>query len=162
MSFRIVPLQTTYLELVRQQQVDALGQNVRRLVSAEGGEPCRDVLRRARPGEELILASYSPFTRPGPYREFGPIFVLANPASDNLTFDSSIFTSGSDYFSSQLVLRAYSRDEDMLEAQLVAKEEVSTVLSEFFQKPQVAFVHARFPAAGCFALRIERVEATAS
>ena len=74
---RIAPLPQVFLNRVRMEGRDALDQPVRRL-SAKGGEPCRDALRRAEPGEEVILASFSPFTVAGPYREFGPIFVFAS------------------------------------------------------------------------------------
>ena len=69
MKIQIAPLPEEFLTRVRTQGIDDLGQPVKRLVSVEGGEPCRDVLRRALPGEELILASFSPFGQVGPYHE---------------------------------------------------------------------------------------------
>src|SRR5258706_13487368 len=69
MKILIRPLPDSFLDRVRQQRLDDLGQPVRRL-TAKGGEPCRDILRRARPGEEIILASYCPFEAAGPFREF--------------------------------------------------------------------------------------------
>ena len=77
----IAPIPAAFLKRVRLEGLDDLGQPVKR-VTAQGGEPCRDVLRRARKGEELILASFSPFTNPGPFHEFGPVYVLANESSD--------------------------------------------------------------------------------
>ena len=73
----IAPLPELFLQRLRSAGIDDLGQPVKRLV-AEGGEPCRVVLRRARAGERLILASFTPFTAPGPYKEYGPVFVLAD------------------------------------------------------------------------------------
>jgi len=81
MNIHIAPLPQDFLSRVRERGLDDQMQPVRRYVSTEGGEPCRDVLRRARPGEAVILASYCPFTQAGPYKEFGPVFVLAQ-ASD--------------------------------------------------------------------------------
>src|SRR5437588_2015660 len=50
---RIAPIPEAFLTRVRDEGRDDLGQVVRR-VRATGGEPCRDALRRALPGEELI------------------------------------------------------------------------------------------------------------
>jgi hypothetical protein len=152
MNIRIAPLPQSFLTRVRSEGIDDLGQPVQRLRSIEGGEPCRDVLRRALPGEELILASYSPFTQVGPYHEYGPVFVLANPSEEELrdTFPLD------GYFRSQLVLRAYSPDERILDAAMVTAGDAGATIDRFLGSDDVAFVHARFPVYGCFALRVDR------
>lgn len=163
MEIRIVPLDTAFLTRVRSQGTDALGQPVERRI-AEGGEPCRDVLRRARPGEELLLASLSPFSVEGPYREFGPVFVLAHPSDEPVDLASlpvatgaAISTGASEpYLRSQFVLRAYSAAERIVDAVMASPGDALGVIERFFTDPEVAFVHARFPLYGCFACRIER------
>jgi hypothetical protein len=40
---------------------------------------------------------------------------------------------------------------------MVTPSEAEATLEGFFAKPEVAFVHARFPLYGCFACRIDRV-----
>ena len=80
MKFQLLPLRQDFLHKARVEGLDDQGQPVRRYHSTEGGEPCRDVLRRARPGEEVILASYCPYEQDGPYKEYGPIFILAEPS----------------------------------------------------------------------------------
>jgi hypothetical protein len=152
MNITIAPLPMPFLDRVRQQGLDDLGQPVRRLI-AEGGEPCRDVLRRARPGEELILASFSPFTQAGPYREYGPVFVLASSSDEEVARDA--FPTGG-YFNKQFVLRAYSEDERILDAAMTTPADAGETLAAFFGREDVAFVHARFPLYGCFAMRVER------
>src|SRR6266568_231186 len=82
----IAPIPHLFLNRVRSEGIDDLGQPVK-TVLAQGGEPCRDVLRRARPGEELILASFTPFSKPGPYKEYGPIFVLADETGEEIGRD---------------------------------------------------------------------------
>lgn len=159
MDLRTIPLPQSFLDRVRHQGLDDQGQPVERFVSTEGGEPCRDVLRRARPGEELILASFSPFAQAGPYREFGPVFVLANPSSDEMPVGTSFPTSGEDpeaYFNDRLVLRAYSRDERIVSSEMVEAAEAPAVARRLLTAPEVAFLHARFPTYGCFACRIEQ------
>ncbi len=158
MDLRIVPLPQAFLTRVRQQGLDDQGQPVERFRSVDGGEPCRDVLRRARPGEELILASFGPFEKAGPYREFGPVFVLAEPASDAPP-SKSFPTSGSEaeaYFKDRLVLRAYSHEERILAAEMVEADDAPAAAERLLDSPDVAFLQARFPTYGCFACRIER------
>ena len=152
MTIQIAPLPQSFLDRVRNQGIDDLGQPVKRYISTEGGEPCRDVLRRARPGEEIILASYSPFTKETPYREFGPVFVLANP-DDQAPLDT-LPTGG--YLRDRFVLRAYSQEEAIVDAKMVTPDEADATIEQFLASPDVAFVHARFPVYGCFACRIER------
>ncbi|MEA2490354.1 MAG: hypothetical protein QOH21_2146 [Acidobacteriota bacterium] len=151
-NIHIAPLPQAFLTRVRNEGIDDLGQPVKRFRSVEGGEPCRDVLRRARPGEELILASFSPFAQVGPYHEYGPVFVLANdadePARDRLPTDG--------YFRGQLVVRAYGEDESIVDAAMVTAADAGETIARYLGSDDVAFVHARFPVYGCFALRIDR------
>jgi len=158
MSIKIIPIEQDFLARVRNQQLDDQSQPVERFYSAEGGEPCRDVLRRSRPGEEVILASYSPFAKVGPYKEYGPVFILANHSAETVRLDILPIpeTSSSDYFSQQLVLRAYNYKETMVDSVLVSASEACDTAEDFLLNPEVAFVQGRFPTAGCFACRIER------
>ena len=152
----IAPIPTRFLERARSAGIDALGQPVRRMI-AKGGEPCRDVLRRAVAGEELILASFTPFTRVGPYKEYGPIFVLANGSSDAVNRSVLPMDGSVPYLRSQFVLRAYSNAEEILDAALVTPDDAASTLHRFLASEATAFVHARFPTYGCFACRIDRV-----
>jgi len=152
----VLPMPEDFLQRVRQTGLDDLGYPVHRMISAEGGEPCRDALRRAYPGEELILASFSPFTQAGPYHEYGPVFVLANPDPTPLTLDTLPIFGETPYLRKQFALRAYSHYESILEAELVTPDTAYATIERFFSRDDVAFVHARFPSYGCFACRIDR------
>src|SRR4051812_35735649 len=47
-------------------------------VTADGhGYPCRRCLRDARPGDELLLLPYDPWTVASPYGGAGPVYVHA-------------------------------------------------------------------------------------
>jgi hypothetical protein len=153
MQINIAPVPSAFLDRARNEGIDALGQPVRRVV-ADGGEPCRDVLRRAQAGEELILASFSPFREKGPYREFGPVFILANASDEDIPREELPVAQG--YLRDRFVLRAYSSREEILDAAMVTPSEAEATLESFFATPEVAFVHARFPLYGCFACRIDR------
>lgn len=153
MQISIAPIPATFLDEARNEGIDALGQPVRR-VTATGGEPCRDVLCRARAGEELILASFSPFREEGPYREFGPVFILAAASEEEVRREALPLAQG--YSRDRFVLRAYSPREEILDAAMVTPAEADETLESFLAKPEVAFVHARFPLHGCFGCRIDR------
>jgi hypothetical protein len=151
MNIAIPPIPAAFLRRVRTQGLDDLGQPVKH-VTAEGGEPCRDVLRRARPGERLILASFTPFAKPGPYKEYGPIFVLADAdtdaSRDALPLDG--------YLRERFVIRAYSIAEEILDAELVTPGDAASTVDRFLGRDDTAFLHVRFPTYGCFALRVDR------
>jgi hypothetical protein len=157
MPYQIIPLPADFLARVRAGHDDQ-GQPVEFSI-AEGGEPLRDVLRRARPGEPIALASYCPFQAAGPYREFGPVFVGATAAPETVAFDSLPLPPARDYFSSTFVLRAYSGAERIVDAVLVAPGQAEEAIARFLGRPEVAFILARFAAYGCYACRIERVSA---
>lgn len=158
MDVRIVPIDLAFLRVAREQKLDALGQPVEEFYSSDGGEPLRDVLRRAKPGEKLLLLSYSPFSKPGPYHEYGPIFIRASEAKEVVKLDELpvIGVANSDYLGSQFVLRAYDQAERMLSAELTTSEEALATVERLLENEEVSFLQARFGAAGCFACRIER------
>ena len=153
LPIRIVPLADAFLARVRA-GADDQGQPVERHV-AQGGEPLRDCLRRALPGEAILLASYCPFTVAGPYREYGPVFVSASPQPasrlDTLPLDGE-----QPYLGASFVLRAYSREERIVDATLTTASAAARDLDAFLARGEVALVLARFAAHGCYALRVER------
>lgn len=156
-ALRIVPIDAAFLARARS-GADDQGQPVEHHV-AQGGEPLRDCLRRAMPGEAILLASYCPFTVAGPYKEYGPIFIAAAaqvtlqaaPCLETLPFDGE-----PPYLGAHFVLRAYSHDERIVDARLSKPQSAAADLQDFFAREQVAFVLARFAAYGCYALRVER------
>ena len=152
-NIAIASLPSTFLDRARTQGIDVLGQPVQRVI-AKGGEPCRDVLRRAEPGEELILASFSPFQQVGPFHEYGPVYVLAHPADDGSPRNELPIPTS--YLREQFVLRAYNADESIRDAAMVTRDSAEETLQRLLADPETAFVHARFPTYGCFALRVDR------
>jgi hypothetical protein len=124
---------------------------------AQGGEPCRDVLRRAEFGEELILASYCPFDVTGPYKEYGPVFILAQHDPHQQPVNCLPVSAERGYFATQFVLRAYSTAERIVDACLSSPKQYEADLTRFFENGEIAFVIARFAAYGCYGCRIERV-----
>lgn len=152
---RVAEIPSDFLKQVRAESRDALGQQVKRVI-AEGGEPCRDVLRRANKGEELILASFSPFAKPGPYHEYGPIFVLANESAEDVERQAVPAGADGNYLQRRFAIRAYSENEEILDAALVEPAEAQETVDRFFARADTAFLHVRFPSYGCFACRLDR------
>lgn len=157
MNYQITPIRRDFLIKVREVGIDDQNQPVIRQV-AKGGEPCRDVLRRANIGEELILASYCPFSKPGPYKEYGAVFVLANQSTELVNYDKFPMPNKAvnDYFGDTFVLRAYDDQEAIFSAHLVTPVNVEQKIVEFFQQDKVHFIIARYAAYGCYSLRIDR------
>jgi len=156
MPITVSPIPIAFLNRVRLDGLDDLGQPVKR-VEAKGGEPCRDVLRRARPGEQLILASFTPFTKPGPYHEYGPVFVLAEDSDEQVVYDRApVAGSPTGYLRDQFVVRAYSDAEEIVDAALIEAGDFSSTIERFFRSRDVAFLHVRYPTYGCFSCRIDR------
>jgi hypothetical protein len=155
-KYRIVPIRTDFLRRARASGLDDQNQPVERSV-ATGGEPCRDVLRPALPGEEIILASYCPFKISGPYKEYGPVFILATDTEETVDLSSLPTTGKHSYFSRLFVLRGYSSDERIVDSVLTSLDDAEDRLDKLFMRSDVDFVLARFGAYGCYGCRIERV-----
>ena len=146
-------LRAGFVEQVREREIDDLQQPVVRSV-ARGGEPLRDLLRRALSGEEIILASYCPFDRAGPFREFGPIYVSARGGQrESEWIFSRRLDPALDYFQRQLTLRAYGFDGAIADATIIDFSAAPEQLERFLGRNDVEFVDARFPSYGCFAAR---------
>ena len=157
MKYQITPIRKDFLIKVRESGIDDQNQPIVHLI-AEGGEPCRDVLRRAVAGEALILASYCPFSKPGPFKEYGAVYVLANQSDEAISYDQILLASNSenDYFGDNFVVRAYDNEEGIYDARVVSPINAELTISEFLAHSEVKFIMARFTAYGCYALRLDR------
>jgi hypothetical protein len=140
---------------------DDAGRTPQPFADRDGGSPLRCCNRLSRPGERIVLASYSPLHRwatargvdPGPYDETGPVFLHAEecdgPAHDGFP---------DDYRGLPRVLRTYDDNGRILGGHVIAEGDLDPerVIDEAFANPAVAFVHARALTAGCFTFAINR------
>ena len=142
---------------MRNAGIDDQNQPVEYVIAA-GGEPCRDVLRGAKAGEKLILGSYCPFAKTGPYKEYGPIFVLANPEPSAVNYSELPLPTGSDsdYLGHTFVLKGYCEQERIIDAKLTSPEQAEEDLEALLSNDKVRFVIARYAAYGCYSFRVER------
>ncbi len=149
-SFRIVPLTSDFVARIRRTMTDDFGHSLRVTTSSDRN-PCRFTLQLTSPGEELILLSYSPFTRDHPYREVGPIFIRR---------DGDVGYANLHRFPPELdpttrVFRAYSVAEEIVDAR-VGTPKPEALIAELFGNPIVNCIHVRSLTHGCFTFKIER------
>ncbi len=155
MPYKIIPISENFLSRARSGLDDQ--HFPVEFFQAEGGEPLRDVLRRAEPGEAIALASFSPHTLNSPYKEYGPIYIRATASDESVPLDSLPASTSRDYLRQTFVLRAYSQSERIINSVLTTEHDAEKIIADFFEIPEVAFILARFGAYGCYACRIERV-----
>jgi Protein of unknown function (DUF1203) len=114
---------------------------------AEGYEPCRRCLRRAKAGERLLLLPYDPFTVPSPYAGEGPVFVHETCGEPGVGLDQ--------VRGSVVSLRAYDEDAMLVEAEVVPGERLTERAGALLDG-DAAFLHVHFAGPGCFAFRVDR------
>lgn len=153
-DYTIVPIKPGFVQRARLGRDDQ-NQPVE-LSVASGGEPLRDQLRRAVPGEAIILASYCPFDVEGPYKEYGPVFISAELPAPTAPVTRLPLREHGNYFSDTLVLRAYSADQRIVDAVVTPAAEAEQRLAAYLLRDDVVFVLARFAAYGCYGCRIDK------
>lgn len=140
---------------------DDAGRTPRPFDDAAGDSPLRCCNRLSRPGERIVLASYSPLRRwaadervdPGAYVETGPVFLhaepCAGPAHDRFP---------DDYRGLPRVLRAYDTQGRITGGRVIDEHasDPERAIDEVFADPGVGFIHARALVAGCFTFGIVR------
>jgi Protein of unknown function (DUF1203) len=131
-------------------------------VDPGGGSPLRCCLQPSRPGERLALVAFAPLRRwaaanevdPGPYDEVGPIFLHAEECHGREE------TAYPDWLrDAPRVFRAYSPAGTIMGGTLVeANGEFERAISELLSDAEVAVVHARALAFGCFSFEVRRAQ----
>jgi hypothetical protein len=140
---------------------DDAGRTPRAFVDRDGDSPLRCCNQLSRPGERIVLASYSPLHRwavangkdPGPYDETGPVFLHAEPCAGQ-SHDGF----PDDYRGLPRVFRAYDADGRIVGGEVLAEgaTEPELVIDNVLADPDAAFIHARALVAGCFTFAIDR------
>jgi hypothetical protein len=150
-QFVISPVAADFVAAVRATLRDHFSRPVT-IATASGGEPMRDQLRRAEPGERLILCSYQAVPLPSLFAEIGPIYVSAEAPAPS----PFVGTLPPGYFNRTFALRAYDDQDRIVQSTLVEPDAAAEKFREFLAAPGVAYLHARFGGHGCFAARIDR------
>lgn len=125
---------------------------IRRTVDGPGA-PCRVTLADAEVGETVLLMNYEHQPADTPFRSRHAIFVRKGCAD-------TAFAPGQipPAFSARafLSLRAFDADGMMVNADLVPTAELDAAIPRLLHDPQVAYLHAHYAGAGCYAARIDR------
>jgi uncharacterized protein DUF1203 len=124
-----------------------------RAVVAAGREPCRRCLRNAKPGENLLLLPYDPFLVRSPYTSEGPVYVHADGCDEHRAEPDALPEQVD--ARRQFSVRAYDADAMMLDASVVAADELAETARALLGNG-AEFLHAHFAGPGCFAFRINR------
>ena len=140
---------------------DDAGRTQQPFVDRDGDSPLRCCNRLSRPGERILLASYSPLHRwavangkdPGPYDETGPVFLHAEPCAGPVHDGFP-----DDYRGLPRVFRAYDADGHIVGGEVLVEgaSNPEQLIGKVFADPAVAFIHARALVAGCFTFAIDR------
>jgi hypothetical protein len=115
------------------------------------GFPCRQCLRDAEVGDELLLVSYDPFTASSPYRCASPIFIHSTSCTPD---DSAELPT--QLTSRKLSIRAFDTEAMMLDAALIDGVDLPKTIEKLLDNPSVDVLHVHNEPRGCWAARVER------
>jgi len=153
MSFRITGLAAGQFEHLFGLSDEALAEHHAKRYVADGpGFPCRVTLEDADEGERLLLVNYRHQPCATAYASQGPIFVRERSTTAAEWIDEI-----PEQFKARLIsLRAYDRDDMMIDADVVDGKELKPLIDRFLANQDAAYLHAHFARRGCFAGRIDR------
>jgi hypothetical protein len=128
--------------------------SVVRVADASPGYPCRQCLRDADVGDELVLVSYDPFDDVGgsPYRSTSPIFLHRNDCRARR--DTSAVPE--QLARRQLSVRAFDAAAMMLDGRVVEGADLAATLDELLALPGAERIHIHNAGPGCFAATARR------
>ena len=152
MLMNVIALPTEVAAAMRRRTRDDAGNELESELQTAFGNPCRHCLRRANPGERLILFSYSPFETQNPFKETGPIFVHA----DDCARYSETHQLPPDFTAGPIVLRGYDAEQRIARVSVVVDGQAPQRAQELLDDISIAFIQARSFTHGCYLFRIER------
>jgi Protein of unknown function (DUF1203) len=117
------------------------------------GYPCRECLRDAEVGEELILVSHDPFEKQSPYRSSSPIFIHRVSCANNV--DATEIPE--QLQRRQLSVRAFDSEAMMTDAKVILGTELKSLLNELLSDPVTSYVDIHNASRGCWAAKALRV-----
>jgi len=128
---------------------------LRQVCDGKPGFPCRVTLEDAEPGETVLLVNYEHLPVESPYRASHAIYVreAARVPYDRVNQIPPALQPR------LLSLRAFDAAGLMVDADIVEGREAEPLVRRFLARSDVAYLHAHFARRGCFAARIDRVEA---
>lgn len=116
------------------------------------GYPCRQCLRDAQIGEELVLVSHDPFDATSPYRCSSPIFLHRIPCGE----PEPSHPLPRQLTGRQLSVRAFDPAAMMLDAAVIAGDDLPATIQRFLANPAVDHLHVHNAVRGCWATTVRR------
>ncbi|GAN88202.1 hypothetical protein Gain_0151_003 [Komagataeibacter intermedius TF2] len=156
MSFRITGLNPTpFRHLYGMSDADLSALNARRYTADRlPGFPDRVELRDAEPGESVLLLNYTHQPEQTPYRSSHAIFVREGAEVQYDEIDTIPDSLGVRL----MALRAFDARHDMIAAEIVEGTQLKSLIGQFFDIPEAAYLHAHYARRGCYAARIDRTQ----
>jgi Protein of unknown function (DUF1203) len=115
------------------------------------GYPCRQCLRDAEIGDEMLLVSYDPFTATSPYRCASPIFIHSTPCASDDRLGLPVQLT-----SRKLSVRGFDSAAMMLDAALIEGDDLGATIKTLLDNPEIDHLHVHNASRGCFAARVTR------
>lgn len=122
------------------------------VATEQPGFPCRQCLRDAEVGDELLLVSHDPFTADTPYRSASPIFLHRDPCVP----PQDLYELPTQLTERQLSVRSFDPDEIMIDATVIDGHHLQATIGLFFTAQQSHSIHVHNATRGCWAVTIER------
>ncbi len=116
------------------------------------GYPCRQCLRDAAVGDELILVSYDPFETDSPYRSASPIFLHRKSCRRDVTNPEL----PEQLTRRQLSVRCYDSAEMMIDATVIDGNDLRRTIQRFFANSASNRIHVYNATRGCWAVAVDR------
>jgi hypothetical protein len=144
--FRLVPISDSVADRMRH------APGPQEVIADENpGFPCRVCLRDAEVGDRMLLFTFSPFSRPGPFRSEGPVYIHAKACSPWTAEGVPALLR-----KRLLSLRAYDETDRMTAADVVPGAEAEALIEKLFGDPRTKSLHVHLARPGCFACEVER------
>ncbi|MCP4205346.1 MAG: DUF1203 domain-containing protein [bacterium] len=155
-TFRCIAIPTSIAESVRSTLASPFAEHPAHIEIAKGHGPCRHCLRTFHVGaEKRILFTLDPFAELGVPPLPGPVFIHADEC-DRYPEDGEF---PNDLRQHLLVFNAYSRERRLLAEELATGRDIELTIDRLLAQAEVEYLHVRDLEAGCYDLRVERVEA---
>ena len=120
----------------------------------QGYYPCRVTLEAAKPGEEILLTSFTNHSVDTPYRNTFAIYVRRNAekAAEFVDRLPPVLRAR------PIALRGYTGEGALHRAELSLEDDVDAAVRDLLKDEDISYIDAHNAKHGCFAARIERYE----
>lgn len=149
----IAALPEKFQHLFAMNEAELANLGARRMtVDHKPGFPCRVSLQDAEIGETVILTTFAHHEVNSPYQSSGPVFVRERVPAASMAINEV-----PDMLKERLLsIRAYNESGMMVGATVVEGQATETVIRQFFEQIEVAYLHVHNANPGCFNCTVER------